>query len=291
MRARICTLLLLLSLTASCTGAAGDDKAEDSPLEYPTGSTDVVLRLGLEGGFVPVQFNLTRLPDLTLYGDGRLIYPGPQILIYPGPALPNILVRRITPEGVAAIVREAVGAGLTGPDRNFQALQNWITDQPETVFTLAVNGETHSTRVYGLGSGVEATRVPQEEVEASERLLALRDRLTNLESWLPEGSVGPEEPYAAGELRVFVTDPAPAEEGLEQPPVVWPLAQPLAGFGSPAMPEGYRCGTISGEDLNRVLEAAGRANQLTPWESAGARFSLSFRPLLPDESGCPEPAA
>jgi hypothetical protein len=36
-----------------------------------------------------------------------------------------------------------------------------------------------------------------------------------------------------------------------------------------------------------VLDAAGSANALTPWvASDGTRWSVTFRPLLPDEGGC-----
>jgi hypothetical protein len=50
----------------------------------------VVLRIEQSGGFVAVQYNLTRMPMLTLYGDGLYLTPGPQIEIYPGPALPAL---------------------------------------------------------------------------------------------------------------------------------------------------------------------------------------------------------
>jgi hypothetical protein len=35
-----------------------------------------------------------------------------------------------------------------------------------------------------------------------------------------------------------------------------------------------------------VLAAAATANAATPWDSGGTRWSVAFRPLLPDESGC-----
>lgn len=279
---------LLTLLLASCSAASGGDAS--GPVRYPKGAKDLVLQIGTEGGFVPVEFNLTRLPDLALYGDGRLITPGPQILIYPGPALPNLLVRRLTPEAVAAVVEEATLAGLTGPDRNFQAAENLVSDQQETVFTLVTRKGRHTSRVHGLGTA-EELKGAGSEASSIRVLRDLRDRLTNLEAWLPRGSLGPEEPYTPTEMRIFSsTPPPPPPEGLHQTPVVWPLPQPLAEFGSPVRPEGYRCGTVREDDLAKLLEAADNANQLTPWESEGVRYSLLFRPLLPDESGCPEAA-
>jgi len=288
MRAK-CTFLLMALVLVSC--APGTDAGPGGgDLEYPTGPDELVLRISIEGGFVPVEHNLTRLPDLSLYGDGRLITQGPQIMIYPGPALPNLLVRNVTAEGVGEIVREAAGAGLTGPDRRFDSAARRIADLPDTVFTLVTAGGTHTTSVYGLGSGEELRGIPREQADAIRELHRLRERLTGLESWLPEGSVGPEESFEPRSMRIFSsTPPPPSEEGLEQQPIAWPLAQPLAEFGEPVQPEGFRCGTVEGEDLAAVLQVASQANQLTPWESAGAQYALSWRPLLPDESGCPNP--
>ncbi len=59
----------------------------------------MVLRIEQSGGFVAVQYNLTRMPMLTLYGDGLIVTPGPQIEIYPGPALPALAQQRLTPRG------------------------------------------------------------------------------------------------------------------------------------------------------------------------------------------------
>lgn len=282
-------MVITLFLLTACTAASGDDAGPGAEsIDYPSGAGELVFSIGTEGGFVPVEFNLTRLPELALYGDGRLITQGPQIMIYPGPALPNVLVRKVSPEGVRAIVEEAAAAGLTGGNREFREAANFVTDMPDTVFTLVTGGSAHRTSIYGFGSGEELKRIPRSDADSIRALHRLRDRLTGPEASLPEGSIGPEESYVPTQMRIFVGDSAPAEEGLEQPPLAWPLAQPLAAFGTPVAPGNYRCGSVSGDDLAKVLESARSANQLTPWESEGRRFGLSFRPLLPDESGCPE---
>jgi hypothetical protein len=44
---------------------------------------------------------------------------------------------------------------------------------------------------------------------------------------------------------------------------------------------------VGGDQATAVLAAAGNGNALTPWVGAdGSRWSVTFRPLLPDESGC-----
>jgi len=42
----------------------------------------------------------------------------------------------------------------------------------------------------------------------------------------------------------------------------------------------------TGAQLDTVLAAVAKANQNTPWSSGGNTYSITFRPLLPDESGC-----
>ena len=76
------------------------------------------------------------------------------------------------------------------------------------------------------------------------------------------------------------------DDGLpKQPgPIAWP---------GPALPGEYLnpnvkigCVAATGAELDRVLAAVDGANQNTPWTSGGNTYSITFRPLLPDETGC-----
>ncbi len=121
-------------------------------------------------------------------------------------------------------------------------------------------------------------------------MLEFQGALTNLPPWLGTDLIAEGLPYEFDELRIFARPGLPPEEpGLAQPDLEWPLSEPLASFGEPyPMGQDARCGTVSGDDLQMLLPMAMSANQLTPWESDGERYELLFRPLLPDESGCPE---
>ena len=75
-------------------------------------ATELVLRVATEGGFTPVEYHLTNLPAFSLYGDGTIVTPGPQIEIYPGPGAaraPGADGRR---SGDRAILTAAIDAGL-----------------------------------------------------------------------------------------------------------------------------------------------------------------------------------
>ena len=78
-----------------------------------------------------------------------MITEGPVTDIYPGSALPNLRVRRLSEEGIQAVLKRAAAAGLLGPDRRYDTMTT--SDMPTTVFTLVAGGRRHVVSVYGLG--------------------------------------------------------------------------------------------------------------------------------------------
>jgi hypothetical protein len=172
-------------------------------------------------------------------------------------------------------------------DRDASYPNPCITDVPTTVFTTTAEGRTTVVSADALGVGPSGC--PGVDDGARAKLEAFRSKLTDLGSWLPEDRLGPEEPYVAAEIRIYVR-PYRAEPGLAQEPIAWPLEpiawplEPLAGFGEPF--DGMRCGVVRGAELEALRPLLERANQPTPWESAGGRYGLLLRPLLPDEHGC-----
>lgn len=266
-------------LLAACGPNAGG--AGGGGISHPTGSDELVLRWEYAGGFVPVEYMLGRIPSWSLYGDGRVIVEGPQIEIYPGPALPNLLAFRLTEEAVQAILAAARDAGLMEGDARYP--QPCVADAPTTVFTVTAEGRTSVVSAEALDFD---TSCPGADEEARAALAGFQRKLGDLASWLPEGSIGAEEPYVAAEIRLFVL-PYQAQPDLPQEPMLWPLEAPLRSFGEPFPSlEGARCGVVSGNDLEELRPLFERANQLTPWESDGESYRLILRPLLPDEHGC-----
>jgi hypothetical protein len=138
------------------------------------------------------------------------------------------------------------------------------------------------------GAGpASACDISKDDQAARQALVDFQNQLFDLTSWLPRGSVGPEGPYAPTAMRVYVQDPAPTDDpALAQEPVAWPLSTPLGSFGDVDPATGFQCGVVEGADLDLLLPLAQSANELTPWTSEGRAFGLTFRPLLPDESGC-----
>jgi hypothetical protein len=115
--------------------------------------------------------------------------------------------------------------------------------------------------------------------------------MTNLSSTLPAGSFDDPQPWDPTGLRLYVTEGNPVSD-IEEPEIAWPLETPLSEFGEPMgkagdPASGTRCGTVEGADLDKLLPSVQKATGISPWTSEGAVYGILFRPLLPDESGCP----
>lgn len=259
-------------------GACSKASIVGSGIDHPMKANEVIVRIDQGGGFIGPTYAPTHLPVVSLMGDGSVITGGPQIELYPPPALPSIIVRTITEDGIQSILVAARDAGLFGADRTLT--DDRVADAGTTVFTAVENGKRHTISAYALDEAPEST---------SERdaLRRFRDDMSDLARWLPPGSVGDDRQYEATRMRIVVEafDPASVDEGLTQVPKDWPLSGALATFGE-ANEAGYRCGAVGGEDLRRVLDAARTANTLTPWVSDAKKYRLSFRPLMADESDC-----
>lgn len=280
-RALAVSLVALFLLTGGCgrltrTGSGG--------IDHPTGPADLVLRMDVGGGFVAPAYELRRIPTWSLFGGGRIITEGPQIEIYPGPALPSVQIQTITEDGIQAILEAARAAGLLGPDRTYD--QGCVADAPTTTFTAYADGTKHVVSAYALG--MVPGSCPGEDIEARDKLATFSAKLSDLASWLPAGSLGEQGRFEPSEMRVYVQPSAGSPEpGLHQAAIDWPLSDPLSSFGKADATYGdFRCGVVGGADLATLLPDAERANELTPWRSGGADYSLIFRPLLPDEHTC-----
>jgi hypothetical protein len=282
-RVAAASITLFLTLTA-CADSAVDPG--NGGIDHATAPDHILVQLSFEGGYVPVEWTYTTVPFYSLYGDGTLILPGAQIEIYPGPALPAMSSRQVDEAGIQAILGEAIATAEDIPTDLDDLGYMSIADASTTVITVSAGDVDRTIRAYALSELTERPDgMPDREYQARLRLQQLVAMLTGSGNWLPEGSLGPEGAYEASAARLFVGDYRPVED-LAQEPVPWPLGDSLAGFGEPAPPGRYRCGVVHGEDWDAVHEAASRANELTPWTEAGARFSILFRPLLPDERGC-----
>jgi hypothetical protein len=273
--AAIPVLLLGACARPGTAADAGAPAAGEPITESATADPDsVALRVEYRGGFVPPQYLLGRLPVVTVYADGRVITDGPVPLIAPGPALPNLQVQQITPERVRKLTADALAAGVkTGADFGSPG----VADIPSTRITVATGYGTETAEAIALNEAqADDPALTSAQKTARAKLKKFVEQLTALD--------GATEPYRPAEVAGLARAYVASGDGLEGKPVDWP---------GPALPGDaldkdldIRCVSVTGAAKDKVWAAAEKANQQTPWVSGGKQWSVLFRPLLPDESGC-----
>ena len=288
-------LLLVLGLAACAQRPVGTppptDAAPPPSAQLPPDAAAPVLRVEHVGGFVRPEEMYSSIPSYSLYTDGRLITNGPVAAIYPGSALPNLQVQLLDEAQVRDLANRALAAGIA---ETTDLGSPPVADMPSTRFTLTTAEGTSVREVYGLseyvfeGDQSEAGLTPEQRAGRAK----LRELLTALgdlgQQLTPEGRV-PVEAYVAESVAAIVRPWSPPEEdmahGLVPPPMTWP-GPALPGEPLGPLPD-LGCVVTTGDQATSVIAAAGDANALTPWVTPdGNQWSVVFRPLLPDESGC-----
>lgn len=290
-------VLLTACMPTSGDGGGGSDAPDGGDIDHPAGPTDVVLRMTSAGGFAMPEMLFSSVPQFTLYGDGTVIVPGAVPAIYPGPALPNLQVRRLTEDGIQALLRAVASTGLFGSDARFDGAAMFVADAPDTVFTVAADGATVEVSIYGLGTidpEAPPPGMPAHEVAAYRALLQLSNLLS-----VPDGAVAPSDwadetwrPYEPASLRLSVRDatgePGDGTESFAE----WPIeAEDPTSFGEPGAVPGARCGVVTGDAAEAWLEVLASASQQTRFTADDHAYAVAVRPILPDEEpACPRDA-
>jgi len=279
-------VLLLLAFGVGACSTAGAAVPSGSASPRPLDPDKPVFVVDYEGGFVAPITNVSRLPLIVVYGDGRVVVQGPQIEIWPSPLVPSVQVRTLSAEALERLIDLARDKGLLTTVRyDFPG----IADAPDTVLTIDLDGETYRVSAYALGEGAEFESGFDLDQATRDGRSALRSFIETLTT-LPETAFVDEwAQFEAETIRVYVTahgGMADPELG-EQPVIAWPLDD-LATAGTQVGDAslGLRCVEVSGEGLATVLPLLRQANVLTPFESGGERYQLVVRPQLPHESGC-----
>ena len=306
-------MLLVLSACAATGGASSRSPSADasSPptggndgIEHPAGS-DAILAITSAGGMLPVQFQVTQVPVFVMTGDGRVIVQGAQTLEFPGPALPALIERTMTEEGIQVVLEAVEETNLFTADIELRGAMNVIADATDTVFRASVNGEEVTITVYGLGLldpefGGNFEGIDQSEIDAHAVLNQLRSALLTIDASIPSDAWEADgwQPYTPTAFRLYVRDVTGEPiEGGEMPGFVrgWPTDDDPAAFGEelPVFGDGTRCGVVEGDVAAVWFDELTVSTQQTIWTSDGDnRFTVLPRPLFPgEESNCPQEIA
>lgn len=271
------TAALAVALTG-CQSLRGDDVG-DPPADddvagggTPAAAGAPVLQISASGGFVPMGWDFAAMPTLTLYGDGRAIVPGPQIMIYPGPLLPNLQVEQVSSDAIDAIVAAARDAGLLAAAPDY-GMPN-VTDVPTTYVTLTVDGRTYKHAAYALGMvdgeggggdgwGAADAGLTDEQATARAALATFVQTANDL-----VGASGNGESYAIEALAMFARPIDTSVDGAVAPEtqvVPWPLETRLA--------DAAECTVVDGDAAQTLLAALSTATQATVFEQDGVTYN------------------
>lgn len=282
-------------LLSACAAGPG---SSTGPIAHPAGD-DLVLRVEYGGGMIR-DFFLTSFPIFTMTGDGRVIVPGAQIDLFPGPALPAVNVRKLSEEGIQAVLKEVARTGLFSTSAEFRGAQNFVADAGDTILTLRAGGKDVVITVYGLGTLDPAGSYPgvsEAELAAHRTLSRLVEELGNLDPQLPASAWVDTSwtPYQPEALRLLVrnadADP-PDDSGVGNALVDWPVDSDPATFGDVTASGDQRCGVVSGQQAKDWYAALTGAKQTTRFVKGDHRYQVTVRFQLPDEPlECPQPAA
>jgi hypothetical protein len=252
-------------------------------ISHPTGATDVVIRIVTGGGFVPIEYNVTLIPEFTLYGDGRIVETGPTTLEYPGKALPNLQTAVVPESVVQTMLAAAKEAGLfqNGVDYG----QPGVADVPTTTITVTAAGAAYTSQIYALGFSEGGNLTLQQQQARA----AISDLVGKLEDPSTLTDVQPAwEAYDFTALKVFSrpVDTTASTESTDVRPnhLPWPLADLATAGKVVENAQGLREVVISGDDLTLLKPLLGQATQITLWKSGDKEYNLWLRPLLPDEA-------
>ena len=271
------TAAVLLALAACGERGGVATSTPGGAASTPAPDEGLVLRVEQTGGFVTPSVVAARLPTVSIYADGRVISEGPVAAIYPGPALPNLQEQHIDRGAVQDLVDRALAAGVA---ETADLGSPPVADATSTRFTLVTATDTYVREVYALWE------TPGGSTGLTDEQQAARARLSDFLSTVTDPPTSQDSaPYVPTAVAAVASPWVDPQDGLTPPELPWPgPALPGEPTGGPA---DVGCVTATGDQAQELLAAAASANAATPWVTPdGTRWSVLFRPLLPDESSC-----
>jgi hypothetical protein len=250
-------------------------------IDHATGPADVVLRMEVGGGFVPIDFLITQAPSFTLYGNGTVVYQQADTRLgQPAGGRPMLpwLVGHMDESDVQALLQFALGTGMLADARDFYPALN-VADAPDTIFTVNAGGVNKAVTVGALGMGIDDATDPDRAIRLA--LGQLASALGSFEARGANGELGEIKPYNADLYRAVLLEAsgAPAVEPIAWP---WPDLAPDAFVEAVA---GGRREHLLTRDQVALLTDVPNGGHPGVFVSApnGEVVQIALRPLLIDE--------
>jgi hypothetical protein len=252
-------------------------------IQHPTGPNDVVIKVLTGGGFVPIEYQYTVLPEVVVYGDGRIVVTGPMTMEYPSKALPNLQTTVVSEEVIQAMLAAAKEAGLfqTGLDYG----QPGVADVGTTTITINADGKSYTSSVYALGFE-DGGNLTMQQQQARAAVQDVRGKFADPTNWGVAQPVWESFDFTAVRVYSRAVDPAlgTASTDIQPNHLPWPLADLATSGKQVENAQGLREVVVSGEELATIKPLLQQATQITLWKSGTVEYNLFMRPLLPDEA-------
>lgn len=252
--------------------------ATDAEVELP--ADQVVWQVDTMGGFVSAAVAANDMPEVTIYGDGRIFLRTSPDVQTAWRVPPAVELDRgfISPDELRVFLDDVAASGLVNDSVDYG--RSGVTDQGNTVVRFHGTDTPTTIDVDGLGSA--AGRLGRTQIDVRSDLEELIERSRNL--------VDETEPWAPD--RVDITD-LRGVHSLPPPPdetAPWPGPEFAHLFGPTILddaPDRITCVELSGDNATEVHAAATGSAKLFI-DNRGEKRVVVVRALLPQEASCVE---
>lgn len=285
-RPRTIGLVVVVALLVLPACGSGSEPPASAPgTQVPRDPQQRILTVLTTGGFTSAGDRLSDFPTFVLFGDGRL-FTSEYDRMRP-PPVPPVELRRLTPEGVDALVAAAREVRLDEPEDDFGF--PGITDVATTYFRLNADGTESLSGVYALGVTNRGPQVDERVWERRLEVQAFHERMFSVEEWLPERTVGAPEVFSPERYLLFTDFAGNLDEVLpgHAPPLEWPSDMPEGSPVAGPTAADATCAVVTPEQAQPFVDAASQNPvPASTWVQGDRLVGAYLRPLLPDESDC-----
>jgi len=267
---------------ASSPSSAPPASPATGAVDHKTGATDILLRYDEGGGFVMPGFLASQVPPFTLYGDGTVIFRNPALQFPPAEGSVSksnpMRTTKLTEEQIQELLVMALGeGGLAIARPSYENAQ--VSDASTAVFTIDAGGVKKTVSVYALGMDVQGGADALARAAFQKLALRLAD--------FDQGGTFETAVYEPVAYRAILFE-APGVQAPDIRKWPWPDLK-VTDFKPDADPNGLQFPhhTLTASEIEKldVNDFQGGFQGLVLTGSDGKLYTLSVRPLLPDDNG------
>ena len=233
--------------------------------------TYVVALATTSGGFVPMDYNFTRLPMFVIYSNGQMISTAQVTTAqYPGPGLPALMTKNVSFD-LRRILNALDSAKLTDPKFDWGTPP--VADVPNTEVLTQLSASKRISRVSVFALGMTGPGLKKSQVKYRLKASKLLDDLQGFSNkyiwskslqatWTPKKYL----------YQVRAAEPTEYSNTLD--------------WVGETLTKDSNCAVMTLSVSAQITKLGAQITQETLWNSDGKTWRVNLRPLLPHETGC-----